>query len=181
MVELVAKTPFEGVLPVEIGTVQLREVAPGQLTLLSARKGKIRALGAVLKDHHGVNWPLPGRAQASGTTRIVWFGRGQAMLMGPEPHGDLSDVAACVDQSDGWGVARLDGAKVEAVLARQVPLDVRLDRFKAGHTARCQVFHIPVSLTRIGAETFEILVFRSMARSLVHDLKSAMEAVRARG
>ena len=37
------------------------------------------------------------------------------------------------------------------------------------------------SITRTGAETFLILVFRSMAETLRHDLKEAMEAVAARG
>jgi sarcosine oxidase subunit gamma len=37
------------------------------------------------------------------------------------------------------------------------------------------------SITRIGAQSFQIMVFRSMARTLVHDLKTAMEAVAARG
>jgi sarcosine oxidase subunit gamma len=37
------------------------------------------------------------------------------------------------------------------------------------------------SITRTGAESFLILVFRSMAATLVHDLKQAMAAVASRG
>ena len=37
------------------------------------------------------------------------------------------------------------------------------------------------SITRIGEDTFMIAVFRSMAQTLVHDLRTALEAVAARG
>ena len=37
------------------------------------------------------------------------------------------------------------------------------------------------SITRLGADDFQIMVFRSMAATLVGELKTAMEAVAARG
>jgi sarcosine oxidase gamma subunit len=43
------------------------------------------------------------------------------------------------------------------------------------------VQHMNGSVTRIGADSFVILVFRSMAGTLYHDLERAMESVAARG
>jgi sarcosine oxidase subunit gamma len=60
-------------------------------------------------------------------------------------------------------------------------VDLRPQVFKRGHTLRTELKHMMASITRIGAQSFQIMVFRSMARTLVHDLKTAMEAVAARG
>ena len=97
----------------------------------------------------------------------------------PDP--TLAGHAAMVDQSDGWAVLRLEGAGAAEVLARLVPLDLRAPQFRRGHTARTELQHMMASLTRLGPDAFLIMVFRSMARTLVHDLTSAMEAVAARG
>lgn len=75
---------------------------------------------------------------------------------------------------------QLKGAGAVDVLARLVPVDLREDRFKRGHTLRTQLYHMSASITKTGADTFVILVFRSMASTLVHDMKTAMEAVAAR-
>ena len=101
------------------------------------------------------------------------------MLAGPPP-APLAE-AALTDQSDGWAVIRLTGAGCEAVLARLVAVDLRPGHFRRGHTLRTLLFHAPASLTRIGAHGFEIMVFRSMAASAVHELGVAMKSVAARG
>ncbi len=111
----------------------------------------------------------------------MWFGRDLVLLIGPEPHGSLARHAAIVDQSDAWAVVRLQGAGAEAVLARLVPVDLRAAHFKRGHTLRSQLQHMNVSITRVAADAFQIMAFRSMAQTLVHDLKTAMEGVAARG
>ena len=91
------------------------------------------------------------------------------------------EVAALVDQSDAWAVVRLEGEGAEDVLARLVPVDLRLVSFPMGATARSKIGHMSGSVTRVGEDAFWLMVFRSMAETLVHDLKSAMEAVAARG
>ncbi len=76
---------------------------------------------------------------------------------------------------------RSRGRGGEAVLTRLVPLDLRISGFKINHTARSLLGHLPVSITRTGAQAFEVMVMRSMAASLVHDLQEAMAGLAARG
>jgi len=179
--ELVAKSPCEGLLPLEIGAVQVTEEDPGVMTSILPYKGQGTALSAALKAAHGMAFPAPNRATGKAGARAIWFGLDQALLMGPEPDASLAEHAALSDQSDAWAVVRLEGAGAEDVLARLVPVDLRGAVFKRGHTVRSQVAHMAGSVTRVGDRAFLILVFRSMAATLVHDLKTAMEAVAARG
>lgn len=180
MAELRARTPCEGLLPVEIGALALTEVDPGRMTSISPRRGAEEALSQALKAAHGVTLPASGRSTGRGGARALWFGRGQVLLMGPEPDAALSRHAALTDQSDGWAVVRLEGHLAEDALARLVPLDLRQAVFKRNHMARTQLMHMACSITRISDSAFQIMVFRSMAGSAVHDLTGAMRAVAAR-
>lgn len=180
MTDLIARTPCKGLLPLEIGDVTLTEVDAGTLTSIAAFRGQDQALAAVLKTAHGLALPGPNRATGKDGHRAIWFARGQVMLAGPEPDPKLGKHAALTDQSDGWAVVRLEGAGAVDVLARLVPVDLRKSQFKRGHTTRTQVMHMMASITRVGEMAFQIMVFRSMAETLVHDLKTAMEGVAAR-
>ncbi|MDU8911221.1 sarcosine oxidase subunit gamma [Aestuariicoccus sp. MJ-SS9] len=181
MAELQALTPCAGLLPVTRGAVSLSEVDVGAITSVAPFRGREAALSAALEAAHGMAFPAPNRATGRAGARAVWFGAGQAMLLGPAPEAALAEHAALTDQSDGWAVVRIEGAGVEAVLARLVPVDLRGGVFRRGHTARTMLGHMNVSITRVGAEAFQIMAFRSMARTLVHDLTTAMAQVAARG
>ena len=138
------------------------------------------SLSEALQQAHQLALPKPRRSTGKGDVRCIWFGRDEVLLAGPAPHSDLAKHAAVVDQSDAWAAVSLSGEAADDVLARLVPVDLRIRHFKSGHTARTMVQHMTASVTRIGDNSFLILVFRSMAGTLVHDLKSAMEAVAAR-
>jgi len=86
-----------------------------------------------------------------------------------------------VDQGDGIAAVRLEGGGARDVLARLVPLDLRDGSFPEGATARTLLNHMAVTLTRVGAEAWEILAMRSMAATLVRELAEAMRHVAARG
>lgn len=181
MAELIAKSPTEGLLPLKIGSVQLTGMEVGHLTSMSAYDGDTKALSDVLKASHGMTVPGPNRATGKDGARAIWFGLSHVLLMGAEPDAKLSKVAALTDQSDAWAVVELKGPDVSDVLARLVPVDLRPGHFKRGHTVRTDLMHMTASITRTGANTILIMVFRSMAKTLVHDLKTAMEGVAARG
>ena len=102
------------------------------------------------------------------------------MLVGPAPDPALSEQAVMVDQSDAWAVVRLDGTGAREVLARLTPLDLREGHFKRGHTARSELAHMPAAITRIGARAYQVMVFRAMAGTLVHEMRVAMQGVAAR-
>lgn len=181
MAELIAKSPCDGLLPLEIGAAKLTEEDLGAITSLAPCRGQEKPLGAALRAAHGMGWPRPNRATGKAGARAIWFGRDQAMLLGPEPDPALVRHAALTDQSDAWAAVQLEGAAVEAVLARLVPVDLRAAHFKRGHTVRSQLGHLAVSVTRTGDHAFLILAPRSMVGTLVQDLKWAMVAVAARG
>lgn len=181
MAELIAKTPLDGMAARTFGSVTLTEVDLGALTSVAPLAGKAKAAGEALKAAHGMAWPAPLRATGKEGARAIWFGRDMVLLAGPAPDAGLGDHAALTDQSDAWCAVQLSGAGAEDVLARLVPVDVSAATFKRGHTARTQIQHMNGSLTRIGADSFLLLVFRSMAGTLLHDLERAMESVAARG
>ncbi len=174
MIELSAETPCAGLLPIEVGGCVLSEIPHAQMTLLSPYKGKEKHLDQVLKDKHGMRFSAPNRSTGKADARCVWFGYGQAMLIGPVPDKALREFAAVVDQSDAWAVVRLQGAKAADVLARLTSIDLRASQFKRGHTARTELRHMMVSITHVGADAFQIMAFRSTANTLVHDLNGAM-------
>ncbi len=180
MANLIERSPCEGLLPVTAGTVTLTEARPGPITSVSPLKGRERAVSAALKPL-GLSFPGPGVALSSGVVSCVWTGRGQAFLLGAPAPADLAGIAALADQSDGWAVMRLEGEGVEAVLARLVPVDLRAAVFLKGRCVRSTLGHLPLILTRLGDDSFDLMVFRSMAATAVHEVQDAMRAVAARG
>lgn len=180
MVELAAQSPCAGLLPLRIGGVSLLSEDPGQLTALMPAPGGEAALSRALKAAHGVDWPAPGRMETGQGAAVQWFGHAQALLIGPAPDPALAAHAVLVDQSDAWAVVRLEGAGAGEVLARLVPLDLRAGAFPPGATARSLLGHMSASVTRLPAGEFRLMVFRSMARTLVQELHHAMDGVAAR-
>lgn len=181
MAELIAKSPCAGLLPLTVGGLTLSEETPAAMTSVAPYQGQMDDLGAAMKAAHGMGFPAPGRSTGKAGNRAIWFSRDMALLMGPAADASLADHAALTDQSDGWAVVRLEGEQAAEVLARLTPADLRPSVFKRGHTARSEVAHMMGSITKIGDSAFVVMVFRSMAQTLVHDLKTAMEAVAARG
>jgi len=181
VVELTPKTPFGGMAPLRIGAATLSELDLGHLTSVAPYRGRDAKLSAALKAAHGIAAPGPGRMTAKAGTRAIWFGQRLVLLVGPEPDPALAEHAALSDQSDGWACALLEGRDAAAVLARLTPLDLRAGVFKRGHTARTDLRQMMASVTKLGESAFQIMVFRAFARTLLHDLRAAMEGVAARG
>lgn len=180
MVELVAKSACAGLVPVRLGDVLLTEEAHGALTSLMPRRDGEAALAAALEAAHGLALPAPGECAATGPARLLWFGLGQYLLMGPEPGSALAETAALTDQTDAWAVMRLEGAGAREVLARLVPVDLRNTAFAEGQCVRTEIAHAIGALARVGAEAWLLLCFRSMAEWMVHEITTAMEARAAR-
>lgn len=175
MARLLARTPCEGLLPLSVGGARLAEVVLGPVTQVAPFAGQADAVAARL----GVALPEPGRARAVEGGRLIWAGPGRAWLIGRAAP-DLSGLAAVVEQGDGIACVLLDGPSARDVLARLVPLDLRERAFPEGATARTLLNHMAVTLVRVGADGFEIMAMRSMAATLVRELREAMEHVAAR-
>lgn len=177
MAKLIAKTPCYGLLPISAGTVTLTELHPISITSIAPVTGRAQAVSQSLFKACGLKFPVANRATGREGQRCIWFGHENAVLLGQAIE-NLSD-ATIVDLSDGWAVMRLEGEKCEAVLARLVPVNLHSSTFKRGHTARSLLGHMSVSITRTGKRTFDLMVFRSMAHTAVHELTRAMQSIAA--
>ena len=177
MVDLIARTPLQEQLPIELGNVTLTEAVPAFITSIMPRAGKKKACSDALKAAHGVALPAAGRSSGKEGARLVWTGRDQYCLMGDAPaDASVSALAALTDQSDGWAVLRLEGENAGEIMARLCPIDLRDSQFKRGHTARTEVAHMMAVLTRL-PNGYEIMVMRSFAQTLAARLKDAMTTV----
>jgi sarcosine oxidase subunit gamma len=171
-------TPCEGALPITVGGVTLSELPSVCITSIAPFRGREAATAKALRAL-GLGWPAPGRMVAKNDTACLWSGRGQALLIGAEAAG-LDGIAALTDQRDGWAQMRIEGADAVAVLARLVPIDLSLAEFGKGQVARTSLGHMMLLIARTGGQAFDLMVFRSMARSAIHELEVAMKAVEAR-
>lgn len=178
MGKLQAISPCAGLLPITIGALSVAEVDVGPITSVTPFEG---ASSAAVSRALGLPFPAPLQSSENGDARCIWVGRGEALLVGALPDPGLGAYAAVVDQSDAWAIVTLTGKGGDDALARLVPVDMRLRAFGVGAAVRTQLGHMNASITRLEDETFMIAVFRSMAGTLVHDLRSALEAVAARG
>lgn len=179
MVELTATTACDGLLPATKGAVTLSEVDPGCITALIPFQGQRDSLNSALNAAHGLAFPDPGRMTTGPDAVCLWTARNQVFLMGPAADDSLAEFASVTDQSDAWATVLLTGERVEEVLARLVPIDLHPAAFPVGTAARTLCQHMTVSLCR-RADGFQIMAFRSMARTLAHDLTEAMASVAAR-
>jgi len=179
--ELLTKSACDGLEALEIGSLSLTESAPQTMTTLAPYKDQKAALGKAMKAAHGLGLPGVNGSTTGKGARAIWFGRDMALLMGPEPDPGLAKYAALTDQSSGWAVLELVGSGAEDILARLCPVDLRLAQFGIGAALRTEAKHMMASICRLDKDRFQIMVFRSMARTLHHDLKTAMEARAARG
>ncbi|WP_371154741.1 sarcosine oxidase subunit gamma [Jannaschia sp. 2305UL9-9] len=166
MANLTARSPAEGLLPISHGTLTLTEIRPDAITSLMLLRGAEGTL------------PKPNRALRTMGGVLLWSGRNQALLLGPRP--DPQSAVAMTDQSDAWAVLHLAGPQSAEGLARLTPLDLNPAIFRPGHVARSLLSHMNAVFHRTALDGFDILVFRSMTGTAVHDITRAMRAVTAR-
>lgn len=180
MVKLVEISPCEGLLPLTVDGLTLSEVTQAAITSVAPYAGQQAAASELLTSLCGMPMPAPNRSTGRDGARAVWTGAGQAFVLGMAVDASLARHAALTDQTDAWVVFRLQGEGVEQVLARLTPLDLNPGVFKRGHAARSLLGHMNAVFLRAASDAFEIMVFRSMARTAVHELETAMKAVAAR-
>lgn len=176
MPELIAKSALEG-QSLTIGGVTLAELDPGPITSVALYPGGAKLAAKGLKTL-GLSFPAPNTFTEKKGARIVWTGREQAFLIGVAP--PALEGAALTDQSDGWAVLAISGPGAVDVLARLVPVDLRLASFPVGRAVRSQVNHMNAVILRTGDYALEVMVFRSMARTAWHELEATISMVAAR-
>lgn len=176
MPELIAKSALQG-HRFTLGGVTIAEIDPGPITSIAVFPGGAKGVAKGLKAL-GLSLPGPNSFTERKGARIVWTGRDQAFLLGVEA--PPLEGAAVTDQSDGWAVVGLSGVAAVDVLARLVPLDLRLAAFPVGRAVRTGLNHMNAVILRTGDYAFEVMVFRSMARTAWHELEATIGMVAAR-
>ncbi|MEO0485232.1 MAG: sarcosine oxidase subunit gamma [Pseudomonadota bacterium] len=169
MVRLIARSAAQDLLPIEGPGVRVEEAAFAPLTSLAGD------IGGALKAAHGLDLPAPGQVASDGVRHCLWFGRAHWMLIGVE--GDAPFAGTVTDQSDAWCRVVMSGARAAEALSYLTPIDLRDGAFPVGVLARTQIKHLNASIWRREAKVYELMAFRSMAVTLVHDLKEAMRSL----
>lgn len=86
------------------------------------------------------------------------------------------DGAMVVDQSHGRTLFRLSGPDAAAILMRGVAVDLAGGILPVGGSASMAFSHLSVNLARLDQDRFELVVGRSFAEGLYHDLRQAGRA-----
>lgn len=179
MPDLIAKSALAGFAPLTRGNTTLAEAPVARITSIAPFPGRMEQVNAALAGL-GLTFPAPNAQVAQGGNRLIWTGRETAFLIGAEAPAALAEVAALTDQSDGWAILTLSGPLAVEALMRPVPLDLRLAAFPVGRSTRSALNHMQAILTRTAPEAFEVMVFRSMARTAWAELAEALEVLEAR-
>ncbi|QQA43787.1 sarcosine oxidase subunit gamma [Pelagovum pacificum] len=177
MARLRSRTPFEGLLPITIGTVLVEEVVPGPVHLVATFAGQEAGVGRALGTGLSLAFPAPGQVTEGRDARAIWVAPGQALVFAA----DLPAIAhaAVTDQSDAFAICAVSGPDAAELLSRLVPVDLRPSAFPTGTTARTLVGHMTASVTAV-ENGIEIMVFRSMAGTLAEELSHAARHLAAR-
>lgn len=89
----------------------------------------------------------------------------------------LGDNGVCVDLSHGRTIIRCQGPKVEWVLAKLFAIDFAVSAFPIAKGLATSHHEIFAQIARIDDEAFDVMVFRSYARSFFHALSKASAEV----
>lgn len=130
---------------------------PMSIVTVIARAGQAQATAAALKGYDA-QWAGPDQYF------VLAEGRGEGALY-RELKAKLAGLASVSDQSHGRVILRLVGPKARAVLAKGTPVDLHPDAFPVGKSALTQMAHVGVHLTRVGADSYDLSVFRGFAES----------------
>jgi methylglutamate dehydrogenase subunit D len=155
------------------------------LATVLARRGSSQALAQRVRERFGMD--LPTEPKLSAASGLAFAGTGPSAWLAMADRGgnefaarlrsDLHGVASVSDQSDGYVLIRLTGARVRDALSKLVPIDLHPHAFRAGDVASTVASHIGVTLWRPAdapdAALFEVVMFRSLARSFWHALVDA--------
>lgn len=170
-----------GAMPAGIAVVERLGLG---LASFQARAGAGPELRARVEERHGILLPDgPRRASKDGVS-FVGTGPGAWLALGEGAGNGLATalaealrgLASVADQSDGYAVLRLSGARVPDLLAKGMSLDLHPRAFRVGDAAVTSLAHVGAIMWRLadeGGPVFEVAVFRSFAGSLAHWLEAS--------
>ena len=173
---LAATSPCAGMLPARAGALALTEAEARPIWALATPRDPNSAQAAL--KSLALHWPAANARHVPGAAEIAFFDRQHCILIGAEPSAALQKALRVTDQSDAWAVVLLSGAGATEALTRLSTLD--LHAMPDGACARSPLGHMACHYTRLGADHWRLMVFRSMAATMVREVKEAMHHIDAR-
>ena len=163
--------------------VVVRERTDYALAMVIARRGREAALAARLADSD-IELPMTPKRKANGALAYLGVGPGRWLVTCDSADNantwatglarDLASLASVTDQSDGYAVIEVGGARARATLAKGVTVDLHPRAFRAGDVAVTQIAHIGAILWQLDDRpAYEIAMFRSLAGSFWHWLSAS--------
>lgn len=170
------------------GLVRVTELPPrGMVTLKGDLSSpKLRSATAKLA---GVDFPGVRGATLAGERGLLWMAPDEVMVLLPraEAAGGAATLSRAlqathhlaVDVSDARCLFRIEGAGAREVLSKLTPADLHPDAFGPGEVRRTRLGQVAAAFWMPGADSVEIVAFRSVAR-YVFDLLANAAAPEAR-
>lgn len=149
---------------------------------VAERQGRRNEFAKAVTGRFGITLAAGAKVSASGDLSFIGTGPASWLVMNSfggwrfadELRAALAETAAVCDQSSGYGVLRLSGARVREVLAKGVPIDLDPVAFGPGDAAATLASHFGVVLWQVNqVPTYDIVVARSFARSFWHWLETS--------
>jgi heterotetrameric sarcosine oxidase gamma subunit len=183
------RLPIPGAAMTPVGDVPgvTAEIRDGfGLATVLARKGASEALSRRVYERFALELPAGPRRTSASEAAFAGTGPGAWLAMAERGGNefaaklarDLEGAASVSDQSDGYLLIRLSGPRAREALAKLIPIDLHPRAFKVGDVASTVAAHIGATLWRLSddrhsAPVFEVIMFRSLARSFWHALTEA--------
>ena len=181
MRELSPRPAYPG-LPTHTGEPAGVIVAEERLALATvlARRGALQPLRERVRETHLLDLPEGPQVVSGGGVSFIGTAPGAWLAVGTAEQNlqaklasELSGLAAVSDQSDGYAVLRLSGARIRDALAKGFTIDLHPSTFLPGTAAVTSVAHIGAILWRMPGQdalipVFHVAVFRSFAESFWH-------------
>lgn len=148
------------------------------IAMLLVRRGMAAETSRVLREHCGVDLPLPGRQSISGNDALLWSGPDRFLVVRDAGDGEsagelgakLQGLAYVADVSSSRTVLNVSGASAAEHLSRTLPIDLHPRAFPPGSVAMTLAAHIPVQVWRPDAYSFRLAVASSLAASFQRQL-----------
>jgi heterotetrameric sarcosine oxidase gamma subunit len=187
LVRSAARSPFaghaDGERPNRSGEIGVRINAgllPGVVlvsTWISGINGLLSALASVFGN-------VPQRTGLTASTPLGLLARTgpeEFLLLSTEPGNPTAqlrqaiaaDIGAVTDLSHARCRIHIEGPRCQTVLNKLFALDLRADAFPVGEVRLTGTHHVPCVLHRLGADSFDMLVFSTYAYDQLHTLVDA--------
>ncbi|MBL8689364.1 MAG: hypothetical protein JNL04_09700 [Rhodospirillaceae bacterium] len=157
--------------------VTLAERKVDIVQVMAGRGGDAAAASAV-----GSVLPGPGKAEIAGSSMTVWIQPSGWLVIRPRAEeGALArtlasaagDSVAVVDQGHGRSVLRLSGPKAGDALAKGSRVDLHARAFPPGSAATTSIDHMTVTIVKVDASTFDLVLPGNFSEAFVDWLRMA--------